>query len=304
MQTFYDVLNVPMSASQGELQHAYRRLLTRLHPDRCYHDNDSVSYNTTRELDQVRMNLLQRAHKVLCNPQERSEYDAYLTRQLQNESTAHHEPPQQACRLQGMAAPQVLAFVGSAHGSAGGTGGMVNTLTDLAEVNGNNAPSTIGSRSVARPPTAAFEGVCDGAANPQYPNPMTRALGTSLGAADVTATRQEGAAVFPKSQSANTPPSGPIVYTAPAATQRRPDDAVSVCAIKTGPHAVGLVVVTNESVASGALASGTAAEASQQQQQQQGQPSATMATALPFTESDIHLPRRIRVIEEHLVIRV
>ncbi|KAG5485792.1 hypothetical protein LSCM1_07204 [Leishmania martiniquensis] len=292
MQTLYDVLHVPMSASQGELQHAYRRLLTRVHPDRCYHDNDSVSYNTAREVDHVRMNALQRAYKVLGDPQKRNDYDACLTRQFRRESAAYHRPPQQVFRPQGMAQPQVLTFVGS----VSGTGGVLKTLTDLAEANDNTAPFGAGSRSAARPPAAAEEGAF-GASNPQYSNPMTRALGTFTGVAEGTAARQDGAVAFSKPPSSSAPPSRPVGYTASAATQRQPDDAVSKRAIETGPRTVGLVVVTDGGVALGALASTAALEASQQ-------PSAAVATAAPAAETDAHLPRRLRVVEEHLAIRL
>ncbi|AYU76368.1 DnaJ domain containing protein, putative [Leishmania donovani] len=296
MQTFYDVLSVPMSASQDEIWHAYRRLLVRCHPDRCYHDNDSVAYNTTRELDEVRTNLLSKAYKVLSNPQRRSEYDAYLTRQLRSNSSVYHQPPQQVRRSQGTAQPQVFAFGGGANRSVSRMAGLVKAMMTTA-VDGNAAPATAGAAPASGQPISTEEGARRGAVHPQYANPMTRALGTSFGVAgEATATVPEGGANFAKSPSSSTPSSVSIVYT----------DSVSVRAIKAGPRTVGLVVVTDGGVAPGTPASTETPEAppqqQQQQQQEQAQPSAAAAAAMPSAVSDVHLPLRIRVIEEHLVL--
>lgn len=79
MQTYYDVLGVPVSATQAEIRNAHRKLLTRVHPDRCYHDNDSAIYNPSEELDQARLMVLEKAYNTLSNPEQRRLYDAYLT---------------------------------------------------------------------------------------------------------------------------------------------------------------------------------------------------------------------------------
>ncbi|CAG9569362.1 hypothetical protein LMJF_08_0650 [Leishmania major strain Friedlin] len=286
MQTFYDVLSVPMSASQDDIWHAYRRLLVRFHPDRCYHDNDSVAYNTTRELDEVRMNLLNKVYKVLSNPQRRCEYDAYLTRQLRSNSSAYHQPPQRVRRPQGTVQPQVLAFGGGANRSVSGMAGVVKAVMATA-VDGNAAPATAVAAPASGQPVSAEEGARGDAMHPPYANPMTRALGTSFGVGgEATTTVSEGGVDFAKSPTSNTPSSVSIVCT----------DSVSVRAIKAGPRTVGLVVVTDGGVVTGSAASTETPEAPQQQ------PSAAAAAAIPSAVLDVHLPRRIRVIEEHLVL--
>lgn len=288
MQTLYDVLRVPMSASQDEIRHAYRRLLVRFHPDRCYHDNDSVAYNTARKQDEVRMNLLNKAYKVLSNPKRRGEYDAYLTRQLRSNSSAYHQSPHQVRRPQGTVQPQVFAFGGGANRSVSGMAGVVRAMMTMA-VDGNTAPATAGTAPASGQPISTAEGARGDSMHSQYANPMTRALGTSFGVAgEAAATVPEGGVDFSKQPSSNTPSSVSIVYT----------DSVSVRTIKAGPRTVGFVVVTEGGVAPGTPASTETPEDPPQQQQQ---PSAAAAVAIPSV-SDVHLPRRIRVIEEHLIL--
>ncbi|KPI90609.1 hypothetical protein ABL78_0205 [Leptomonas seymouri] len=78
MPTLYDILGVPVNASQKEVQDAYRQLLLRFHPDRCYHDNDSAVYNPSADVDEVRMQVLEKVADILSNPKKRHLYDAYL----------------------------------------------------------------------------------------------------------------------------------------------------------------------------------------------------------------------------------
>ncbi|KPA74689.1 hypothetical protein ABB37_09013 [Leptomonas pyrrhocoris] len=84
MQTLYDVLGVPISASPAEVQNAYRKLLLRVHPDRCYHDNDSAIYNTSADVDEARLRVLEKAHAILSDPEKRRRYDDYLAGKLPN----------------------------------------------------------------------------------------------------------------------------------------------------------------------------------------------------------------------------
>jgi curved DNA-binding protein CbpA len=85
MQSLYDILGVPVAASQAEVQEAYRQLLLRCHPDRCYHDNDSAIYNPNADVDEIRTRMLNTAHDVLSNPVQRQLYDAYLAHRLRSD---------------------------------------------------------------------------------------------------------------------------------------------------------------------------------------------------------------------------
>lgn len=78
MQTLYDVLGVPMSATQAQIDKAHRTLLLRVHPDRCYTDNDSSIFNPDDELDEARLKVLEKAYAVLADPAQRRLYDNYL----------------------------------------------------------------------------------------------------------------------------------------------------------------------------------------------------------------------------------
>ncbi|XQJ24947.1 DnaJ domain containing protein, putative [Leishmania guyanensis] len=302
MQTLYDILNVPMGASQNELQHAYRRLLTRYHPDRCYHDNDSVAYNTNRKLDKERMSLLQKAYKVLANPQKRTEYDAHLAQKLASDSATYHLVPQQVRRLQGMTQPQVFEFGGGAIRSVSGIAGDVKAM-EMPTVNGSSVSATAGVASAARQLTSTQEGACrGGAVHLQYANPMTRALATPFSVAEKSATTvQEEGVDFAKSPLTHTLSYVPVVYTASVSMRRCSDDTLPVPTMEEGSFKVDLAVPTDNTAAPDAQTSTAWPQVSQQHQEQ---PSAASPTAVPFALSDVQLPRRIRIIEEHLVILV
>ncbi|KAI5690113.1 DnaJ domain containing protein [Leishmania braziliensis] len=300
MQTLYDILNVPMGASQNELQHAYRRLLTRYHPDRCYHDNDSVAYNTNRKLDKERMCLLQQAYKVLANPHKRSEYDAYLAQKLASDSATYHLAPQQVRRLQGMTQPQVFAFGGGATRSVSGIAGDVKAM-EMPTVKNSSVSATAGVASAARQLTSTQEGACrGGAVHLHYANPMTRALATPFRVAETSATTvQEEAVDFAKSPSPHTLPYVPVVYTASVSMRRGSDDTLPVPTMAEGSFKVHLVVHTDGIAASGAQTSTAWPQVSPQHQEQ---PSAASPTAVLSALSHVPLPRRVRIIQEHLVI--
>ncbi|KAG5510815.1 hypothetical protein JKF63_07887 [Porcisia hertigi] len=296
MQTLYDVLGIPMSASQDEVRHAYRRLLTRVHPDRCYHDNDSVAYNTTRQLDQGQLHLLQQAYKVLANPLERRKYDTYLAPQWGNRPAAYQQTFQLAHPLNNTGQRQALAIGSGADGGAG----VVKVVMDVAAVNSNRAPSTAGPISAYQQPSLS-RGVCGDAGDPSSTNPMTRVLNTQVGVAGTAAaTGVDSTEDLDKLTTSNTPPTAPVVYTASVSMQRLPDGTLSVRTIKTSPRAANIVVTTDGGIAPGAALSTETPEVHPQQQQQQ-KPS---AAATPSEDSDVHMPHRICVVREHLVMRL
>ncbi|GET86195.1 hypothetical protein, unknown function [Leishmania tarentolae] len=282
MPTFYDVLGVPMNASQDEIGRAYRRLIVRFHPDRCYHDNDSVAYNMTRELDNAQMNLLNEAYTVLSNSKKRSTYDDYVTGQLRRDASAYHQHFRQVPPPQRTVQPQLLAFGGGANRSVGGVLGVVKARM-------------AGAASASGQPNFTEEGARGDAEHPQCANPMTRALGTSCGVAEEAAAPvSKGGIASATSSSSSTSSSVSIVYK----------DSMCVRAINAGPQTVGLVVVTDGGGAAAGTPASTATPESPQKQRQQEPSAAAAAAAISSAASDDHLPRRIRVIEEHFFIRV
>lgn len=52
---YYDVLGVPVSADEGEIKKAYRRLAIKLHPDKCPDNPDAAElFNEISVAYQVR----------------------------------------------------------------------------------------------------------------------------------------------------------------------------------------------------------------------------------------------------------
>jgi hypothetical protein len=68
MSDFYHLLSVERSASQEEIQHRYRYLVTVYHPDRFSHPE----HKRQAEEDMKRIN---QAYAVLSNPEARARYD-------------------------------------------------------------------------------------------------------------------------------------------------------------------------------------------------------------------------------------
>ncbi len=65
---YYQVLNVPPTATKAEITQAYRELIRHTHPDR-------VSDEAERKKAEERCKLLNAAHMVLTKPDLRREYD-------------------------------------------------------------------------------------------------------------------------------------------------------------------------------------------------------------------------------------
>ena len=71
MQTYYEILGVPRTASEMEITKAYRLLVAKYHPDR--HQE-----NVLEELAQEKHKQLNVAYEVLSDPKSRSRYDTEL----------------------------------------------------------------------------------------------------------------------------------------------------------------------------------------------------------------------------------
>lgn len=71
MQTHYEILGVPRTASAMEISKAYRLLVVKYHPDR--HQE-----NVLEELAQEKLKQLNAAYDVLSDPGRRSTYDTQL----------------------------------------------------------------------------------------------------------------------------------------------------------------------------------------------------------------------------------
>ncbi len=83
MADYYDVLEVPRTASDEEIKHAYRKLAMRWHPDRN---------NGSKEAEE-RFKALTEAYDVLRDPQKRAVYDRYGEQGLRGASAGggfHH----------------------------------------------------------------------------------------------------------------------------------------------------------------------------------------------------------------------
>ena len=71
MQSYYEILGVPRTASAMEITKAYRLLVAKYHPDR--HQE-----NVLEELAQEKHKQLNVAYEVLSDPRRRSSYDTEL----------------------------------------------------------------------------------------------------------------------------------------------------------------------------------------------------------------------------------
>ncbi|GAC1385005.1 MAG: hypothetical protein NVSMB33_13830 [Ktedonobacteraceae bacterium] len=74
MPDYYIVLEVPMTATQAEIKHAYRRLARQYHPDL-----------NAQALDK-HIKLLNEAYKVLGNSTKRASYDAQRLEEQQRKA--------------------------------------------------------------------------------------------------------------------------------------------------------------------------------------------------------------------------
>ena len=69
MDDFYEILGVERSASQKEIQKAYRLLARKSHPDLAEDDE--------KDQAKVRFQKIQEAYDVLSDPEKRQMYDQY-----------------------------------------------------------------------------------------------------------------------------------------------------------------------------------------------------------------------------------
>ena len=65
---YYEILGVKPTASEKEIQSAYRKLVSRYHPDK--HQD-----NALRELAEEKLQELNEAYEILSDPQRRANYD-------------------------------------------------------------------------------------------------------------------------------------------------------------------------------------------------------------------------------------
>ncbi|WP_245953377.1 J domain-containing protein [Arthrobacter silvisoli] len=69
---YYQILNVPVTASARELARAYRTLLRRFHPDTRQESDDG---GTSASRDIERLHAIMQAYRVLSDPAKRAAYD-------------------------------------------------------------------------------------------------------------------------------------------------------------------------------------------------------------------------------------
>ncbi len=69
MQSYYDTLGVPETASPEEIRQRYREQIKFFHPD---------TFNVTPEVAEEKTQALNEAYEVLYDPVKRAEYDSYL----------------------------------------------------------------------------------------------------------------------------------------------------------------------------------------------------------------------------------
>lgn len=86
--TYYNVLGIPETATEGEIKRAYRRLIRQIHPDKF--PNSSPHRKSAAE---KRSGEVIEAYYVLSDSAQRSSYDQQLARHRQQPAEA--PPPQQ-----------------------------------------------------------------------------------------------------------------------------------------------------------------------------------------------------------------
>nr|ACS87812.1 conserved hypothetical protein [Angomonas deanei] len=268
MQTLYDVLGVPVSATQDEIHNAYRQLLLRFHPDRHYCDNDSTVFNPLADLDDARLNVLNKAHDILSDPNKRRLYNAYLSHKLQSRA-AHFQSefPQQwyaRSSASAEATDDVLRSVAEA-------------LTAALHPVASNGQLTLTTNTTTSKFTPAQKQQTQQQQQQQQQQkneaPMTQVLNA------------------PVPESAEAEPGMPIVYTAAISMQRQPDGTVSVRSFKSGPRTMPSAKAAAPTNTNPSAAAATATEASTT-----SAASSSSSSAVPAGE----LPRRVRVIQQQL----
>ena len=78
---YYEVLGVPLNASEAEVRKAYHKLAIHWHPDKNIHNITEA----TRKFQ-----LLQMAESTLLDPEKRADYDHHLHKH-QKEGMKHHK---------------------------------------------------------------------------------------------------------------------------------------------------------------------------------------------------------------------
>jgi curved DNA-binding protein CbpA len=76
---YYEVLDVPYTATKSEIAHSYRKLIRSTHPDR-------FSDEMARRKAEERTKLLNAAYAVLSKPDVRRDYDSAMRSRLINDA--------------------------------------------------------------------------------------------------------------------------------------------------------------------------------------------------------------------------
>lgn len=89
---YYEILGVKPTASEKEIQSAYRKLVSRYHPDK--HQD-----NALRELAEEKLQELNEAYEILSDPQRRANYDRKPARAF-SPGGGHTNAPSTTLRIQ------------------------------------------------------------------------------------------------------------------------------------------------------------------------------------------------------------
>ncbi len=114
---YYEVLDVPYTATRSEITQSYRQLMRASHPDR-------FSEELARERGEERAKLLNEAYSVLSKPEVRREYDAVMRSRLINDALFQrytgNSPGQRAAQQprQRPLSPEMIRAQRRAHRSA------------------------------------------------------------------------------------------------------------------------------------------------------------------------------------------